>query len=301
MSLLLRGIVWLFLGPDRRLRPAWRFWISSGVIVFSAGFVSSLAFATVGRRAHPYAAEFIIRTGWLVLMLIGFSAMLDLLDRQRGHVLASMGMALDRVALRESLAGTTLGAGMVVVSVAVVAGVGHVEFHWIRHGLQAVLPILAVTYVTAVAAMAEEVAFRGYPFQRLVEGLGPTGGVLLLSVFFGAIHVGNPHADLWGLLNTIEVGVLLAVSYLRTRSLWMPWGIHFGWNLTLGLVFGLPVSGLDFAVAVKGTAAGPEWLTGGSYGIEASATGTLIIVAALFVLLRMTSHRPAPGLAKAPE
>jgi hypothetical protein len=170
-----------------------------------------------------------------------------------------------------------------------------------------VVAILAVTYITAVAAMAEEVAFRGYPFQRLVDGIGPIGGIVLLSFFFGAIHLGNPHASLWGFLNTIEIGAFLAVSYLRTRSLWMPWGIHFGWNLTLGMLLGLPVSGInEFTVAVQGTAVGPDWLTGGSYGIEASLTGTLVVAASFLVLLRLTPARdpapaPAPELAKAPE
>ena len=165
---------------------------------------------------------------------------------------------------------SALGAGMVVVSVAFMAAVGRVELHWVGGGPRVAVMILGVAYITAVAAMNEEAAFRGYPFQRLVEGIGPVGGIVLLSVLFGALHLGNPHVSLWGLLNTIEIGAFLAVAYLRTRSLWMPWGIHFGWNFTLGVVFGLPVSGLnDFAIAVQGTAEGPLWLTGGSYGIEA--------------------------------
>jgi hypothetical protein len=296
----------LFLASDRRLRPSWRFWISAVVFVFSTGFAGALAVAA-RRAGHGTATEFVFRTAWLVFMLLGFALLLYTLDRVRGHVLGSMGLALDRAALHDSLAGTALGAGMVAASVAVVALAGRVEFHWIGDGPRVVLAILAVTYITAVAAMAEEVAFRGYPFQRLVEGIGPAGGILVLSFFFGAVHLGNPHASLWGFLNTIEIGALLAVAYLRTRSLWMPWGLHFGWNLTLGMVLGLPVSGVnDFTVAVQGTAQGPLWLTGGSYGIEASLTGTLVVAASFLVLLRMTPARaaapePVPELAKAPE
>jgi hypothetical protein len=217
-----------------------------------------------------------------------------------------MGLKLDRAAWRDALTGTALGAGMVALSVAFMAGVGRVEFHWVGGGGTRVAGmILGVAYVTVVAAMNEEVAFRGYPFQRLVEGIGPVGAIVFLSVLFGAVHLGNPHVSRWGFLNTIEVGALLAVAYLRTRSLWMPWGIHFGWNFALGLLFGLPVSGLnDFAVAVQGTAQGPAWLTGGAYGIEASLTGSVIIVLAFFVLLRLTPRRavpaPPPPLAKAP-
>ena len=296
-------LVQLFLAPDRRLRPSWRFGLSL-VVVFAAGFAGALTVSALGRRVHPFGAEFVFRTAWLALQLMGFSVLLYLLDRVRGYVLGPMGLEFNRTALRESLAGTALGAAMVGVSVAVMAVAGRVEFHWIGGGVQVAVPILAVTYITAVAAMAEEVAFRGYPFQRLVEGIGPAGGIIVLSVLFGAIHLGNPHATLWGFLNTIEIGTLLAVAYLRTRSLWMPWGLHFGWNLTLGMGFGLPVSGLnDFSVAVQGTAEGPAWLTGGSYGIEASLTGTVVIALAFFALLRMTPSPPAPAaqLAKAPE
>lgn len=292
----------LFLAPDRRLRPAWRFWISIAAISVATVFSGTLASLAPKTAAQGYAPEFLFNTALLLALLGAFAALLYLLDRERGYVLGAMGLRLDRAALRDSLAGTALGAGMVAVSVGFIAMVGRVEFHWVGGGGPRVaVMVLGVAYITMVAAMNEEVAFRGYPFQRLVEGLGPAGGIVLLSVLFGALHLGNPHVSLWGFLNTIEIGALLAVAYLRTRSLWMPWGIHFGWNFTLGLGFGLPVSGLDdFAVAVQGTATGPVWLTGGSYGIEASLTGSLVIALALFPLLRLTPARPAPVPAPLP-
>ena len=77
----------------------------------------------------------------------------------------------------------------------------------------------------------------------------------------------------WRLILKVA-GVLLAAAYLRSRALWLPWGIHLAWNAVLGVGFGLPVSGLtQFAVVVQGTAQGPEWLTGGGYGLEASVVG----------------------------
>jgi hypothetical protein len=294
----------LFLAPDRRLRPSWRFGVSLAAIVLAGVFSGTLASLAPKQAAHGYAREFLFSTALLLALLGGFAALLYLLDRERGYVLGAMGLKLDRAALRDGLTGTALGAGMVTASVGFMAVVGRVEFHWVGGGPRVAVMILAVAYITVVAAMNEEVAFRGYPFQRLVEGIGPVGGIVVLSVLFGALHLGNPHVSLWGFLNTIEVGALLAVAYLRTRSLWMPWGIHFGWNFTLGLGFGLPVSGLnDFAVAVQGSAEGPAWLTGGSYGIEASLTGSVVILLAFFVLLRLIPSRPAPAppLAKALE
>ena len=129
-------------------------------------------------------------------------------------------------------------------------------------------------------ALAEELMFRGYPFQRLVEGIGAPGAIVVFSVLFGVVHLSNPGASVWGLINTVAIGVLLSLAYLRTNALWLPWGIHdFAWNTVLGLILGLPVSGLRlFNVMVHATAIGPKWLTGGSYGIEASAPGAVAIV-----------------------
>jgi hypothetical protein len=141
-------------------------------------------------------------------------------------------------------------------------------------------------------ALAEELMFRGYPFQRLVEGIGAAGSIVVFSVLFGVVHLSNPGATLWGLGNTVAIGVLFSVVYLRTGSLWMPWGLHLAWNTALGLVLGLPVSGLRlFNVAVHGTASGPRWLTGGSYGIEASAPGAFAIGVGLVIAWKAPIER----------
>ncbi len=111
---------------------------------------------------------------------------------------------------------------------------------------------------------------------------------------FGAVHLANPGASLWGLINTILIGVLLSIAYLRSRALWLPWGIHFGWNFALGLLFGLPVSGLRiFNVMVRTTASGPKWVTGGNYGVEASATTVVIILIGVVMVWKLPLARLA--------
>jgi hypothetical protein len=151
---------------------------------------------------------------------------------------------------------------------------------------------VVVGMVLATGAMTEELMFRSYPFQRLLEAVGPVAATLLMSVLFGVAHGANPHASRLALFNTFAVGVLLCVAYLRTRALWLPWGIHFAWNTTLGMVFGLPVSGLnDFAVIVRARASGPRWVTGGAYGIEASAVGTFMILLGFIPLVLLTRRR----------
>ena len=130
-----------------------------------------------------------------------------------------------------------------------------------------------------------------------MEAVGTPAAVAITSCLFGLAHLRNPHASLWGAVNTAEIGALLALAYVRTRSLWLPWGIHFGWNAALGLGYGLVVSGYsEFSVLVIGSAQGPRWLTGGEYGIEASATATAVIAVAIVVLVALVKPRAAPEI-----
>jgi len=104
---------------------------------------------------------------------------------------------------------------------------------------------------------------------------------------------------------TIVVGALLALAYLRTGALCLPFGIHLGWNLTLGLVYAPPVSGITlFAVLNQGHADGPTWLTGGDYGIEASLTGMLVYLLGIAVVAFMRAsdrEKPAPAGVARPQ
>ncbi len=299
------SIAFLFVAVDGRLRAGWRFLLA--VVVF---LVANMASRQVlrGLVSNQGLYEALFRPLTLLLLLAAFSAMLYLLDRVRRNPLTVMGLGTSRPWKKECLKGTLLGAGMVAAAVAAIAVVGELSFQFVRPPAAWAVPLSAVLWVLASAAMLEEVAFRGYPFQKLVEGIGPVGATVLLSVLFGVLHLSNPHASLWGFLNTVAIGVVLSIAYLRTGALWLPWGIHFGWNAMLGLVFGLPVSGTTgFSVLVAGTAHGPLWLTGGGYGIEASATGAVVVFLGLAALWRMTSspetaemQAPFPERAKHP-
>jgi len=139
-----------------------------------------------------------------------------------------------------------------------------------------------------LSATFEELTFRGYALQRLAEVLGPVAASCVSSALFGLAHYGNPQATLLSTLNTVFAGILLAAARLRSRALWMPIGLHFGWNLFLGPVFSFPVSGYAFgAKALAAPAAAPLWLTGGAYGPEGSAALTGILLAAILLLLRL--------------
>lgn len=143
---------------------------------------------------------------------------------------------------------------------------------------------LFVTSLLAAAAIGEELLFRGYGFQILLAAVGPYAAVLPVAALFAVMHGSNPNATWFGLANTFGFGVLFGYAYLRSRDLWLPIGLHFGWNFTLPL-FGVNLSGLKIKVTGYEMvwSAGPRW-SGGAYGPEASILTSGVLVA-LFVYL----------------
>jgi hypothetical protein len=169
---------------------------------------------------------------------------------------------------------------------------------------------LAVCVLFIVVGVQEELLARGYLLTNVCEGLvgwlGTTGAtavaVLLSSVVFGALHLGNPNATVVSGLSISLAGVMLAVGYVLTDDLAIPIGLHVTWNLFQGAVYGFPVSGLGLDVAVVAVSQrGPELWTGGAFGPEAGLLGvaaillgTLAIVG--YVRLRYRSLSVHPSL-----
>jgi membrane protease YdiL (CAAX protease family) len=127
----------------------------------------------------------------------------------------------------------------------------------------------------------EELLFRGYGFQILLAAVGPYATILPVGVVFALLHGSNPNATWFGLANTAGFGILFGYAYLRSRDLWLPIGLHFGWNVTLPL-FGVNLSGLRMKLTgyEEAWTAGSVW-SGGAYGPEASAltTGVMVLLA----------------------
>lgn len=228
------------------------------------------------------------------LLGAGFFFFVRVLDGREMPPLLSISLPLDRTALRQWIAGLVLGAGLIVANVAAIALFGQLRLH-LHLNRAAVLRALLGAAMMLGGALMEEIAFRGYPLQKLAECLGTLWAVLVLSALFGAVHLANPASQgwkSWGFFNTLAVGILFALARIRTGSLWLSFGMHFGWNLCQGTIFGLPVSGItQFASLVTARVHGPVALTGGAYGPEASAACSLVLLAALPITWLCTSAR----------
>jgi membrane protease YdiL (CAAX protease family) len=140
----------------------------------------------------------------------------------------------------------------------------------LRHRLGNGFPWLELVVVFIPAAIHEEVLFRGYIFQTL-RRIHPGAAIVVSSLVFAALHARNNHITLLALGNLVVAGVLLALAYERYGRLWFPIGLHLLWNVFSGPILGYEVSGYASERTVLRTyATGPEWLTGGRFGIEGS-------------------------------
>jgi hypothetical protein len=288
----------IFLGADGRVRPIFRALVFAMAMIVVNLAISRETFALTQNSsfwAQLFWSSVALTAGFLLLSWIflrladgkGFSALGLTLQRGWGRQLA-LGFAVG-IALQILIAGVFLASRSVHYSKA-----GGYDLHLLyRIGANAAL--------FAFAAALEELAFRGYGFQKLIEAMGAPAALLLTSLIFGAVHLGNPHATFFSTINTILAGIILGIPYIRTRSMWMQIGLHWAWNFTMATLVSLPVSGIDFQPHLFfARLTGPTWITGGSYGPEGGAAVTLISLAAIAWLLRTrqlsSSHAPQEGL-----
>jgi membrane protease YdiL (CAAX protease family) len=150
---------------------------------------------------------------------------------------------------------------------------------------------LVLAILLACGAAGEELFFRGYGFQAIVARAGGWATVLPAGVLFGLMHGHNPHATWLSVANTAGFGILFGYACVRSRDLWLPFGLHFGWNLSLPLL-GVNVSGLTMNVTgyELSWSAGPLW-SGGPYGPEASLLTSGVLVALFVYLVRAPVRR----------
>lgn len=143
------------------------------------------------------------------------------------------------------------------------------------------------------AAIAEEILFRAVLFRLAEELLGTWGGIAVSAAAFGVAHLSNQDGSLWGAIAiALEAGVLFAALYAVTRSLWWTIGLHFGWNMMQGPVFGSVVSGSPVGAGwLQVEFTGPVWLTGGSFGIEASVVSVALLTLVGAALLHVIYHQ----------
>ena len=197
---------------------------------------------------------------------------------------------LRRSFLVDFAVGALAGAAYITAVVGALWLAGAYEVAGVRHDIQFAGSLL----VTGLgAAIFEELLFRGVLFRIVEEGLGTWAALLVSALVFGFVHIGNPGATAWSSVAiAIEAGLLLGMTYQVTRSLPLCMGLHAAWNFTQGTVYGSAVSGLSGRNSwLVPRISGPDWLTGGAFGFEASVLAAAIGLAAALALAALAGSR----------
>jgi hypothetical protein len=198
--------------------------------------------------------------------------------------------------------GTLLGVGLFAAVILNIAFLGGYQVL----GWGSPAGALGLVGFMAAAAVTEELLFRGILFRIVEQWAGTWIALVLTAALFGLSHLLNPNATVWGAIAiAIEAGAMLAAAYAATRTLWLPIGVHFGWNCAAGAIFGTEVSGNDTPDGLlHAVMNGPAALTGGEFGPEGSAYAVLFGAALTAVFLWLAHRRgrlvPRRGARTAP-
>ena len=260
-------------------RPIWRRIVDFPLVTMVLAFIVFLGFtALVSGIAEVALRQTDIPRQQLITAIVAMIAMVFIYKR----VIVRMGeQPYDDLsgpgALRETLAGIAIGFALfsVIVAAAAVVGVYHVDGTG-----DASLLLIALIGDGLFPAISEELLFRGILFRWLEQLGGSWAALLLSSALFGFSHWWNPDATLVSSIGiSLEAGLLLGGAYMLTRKLWVPMGFHAAWNVTQGEIYGIPVSGHPVHGLVRSRLEGPEILTGGGFGLEASLIAIVIATA----------------------
>ena len=213
--------------------------------------------------------------------------------------LTAIGLWLNRRTVQDTAVGVGIGILMIAGIFVVEVALGYASPVW--QGFppgQLALSILQLAATFTLAAALEELLFRGYAFQSLMQGITFAPAMLFISLLFALAHAQNPNATVFGLFNVALAGIWLSLAYFKTRGLWLPTGLHFGWNFAQTAIFGFPTSGADFAglKPVVTTQSGPEWVTGGAFGPEGGVLATIALIAGTWYILKSPAFSTPPGV-----
>jgi membrane protease YdiL (CAAX protease family) len=282
----------IFFAPDearpeqRRLRAGWRILCQQVMLIaiLLAWALFSWQLASLS-TADSISTMLVGQFGTFIAINLSVYLARRFLDRRS---MVSLGLDRGRQAVWDLLAGFMIAAVMMLSIYFIARAAGWLTFYgfaWEYGPLgEAALSTLALLVVFIIVGWQEELLSRGYLLQNIGEGTNLFWGVLLSSLLFALGHTFNPNMGALPLAGLFLAGLFLAYAYLRTRRLWLPIGLHIGWNFFESTVLGFPVSGMSLFRLIEHTIDGPEWLTGGAFGPEAGlvllpalALGTFLV------------------------
>jgi membrane protease YdiL (CAAX protease family) len=266
-----------------RLRAYLQFLAAIVYFFVAQGLARRGAMGLVQEQWMPLASQAMV----VFLLLVGYAAMGFWLDREQ-HPIAVQGLPRRPGWKSEAGLGLAIGWSLAVVCVLPMVLAGGIAIVLVLDP-SAWGWLLADTAFFALTALAEEIAFRGYGFQRFAQAVGGVGAAIGFAAFYAILQGLTPGSSRVSMAVSIVFGLVLSTAYLRTKALWLSWGINFGWKASRALFFGLTISGVNsHSPVIQGNPMGAFWLTGGGFGLDGSWLAFVVLLIALPVVYRLT-------------
>jgi uncharacterized protein len=267
----------IFISPhEPRLRSGWRLLCQFLIMFFVIAFVGSFLFFL--SQASPALAflgdQFFI--GVIAYTLSVYIAR-RWFDRRS---FVSLGVEPTSNAVRDVFAGAAIAGLTMGLIFLVELSLGWLDFQgFATLDAPTLMGLGYWAFAFILVGWGEELLSRGYMLQNLEEGVGLNWAVFISSAIFGILHAFNPDASIAAVLGILGAGYFLAYGYIRSRQLWLPIGLHIGWNFFEGPIFSFPVSGIETIKLLNHEVTGPALITGGAFGPEA---GLIVLPAMAF-------------------
>lgn len=270
----------IFFNTEKELRPI--IW----VILFFIG-LASLLFPLI-LLADRYSFEITMFHQALLILIVSV-----LFQIFRGKSISELTGKFNLTGLKEFIYGLIIGALLMILPAVLFTLFGLVK--WNVNEFNSSILFDGITLFLAVA-IAEELLFRGFIFQRLIQSFGKWPAQLLMAALFLLTHINNPGMNgiikVMASINIFIASILFGIAYLKTKSLLMPIGLHFMANFMQGTLLGFGVSGNQESSVLKPIFNNvPIWLSGGEFGIEASLFGLLVLFGITFYELRIINYK----------
>ncbi|HEV2326496.1 MAG TPA: type II CAAX endopeptidase family protein [Terracidiphilus sp.] len=259
-------------------------------------FVTAVLWFFVAEIVARHSALGLVSDAWfplieqavLVFLLMAGYGLLGMWFAHQLHPVSQQGLPLRKGFLREAGMGLAVGWGVALVCVLPMALAGGISIVLFT-GASAWGWLAVDTAFFALWTLGEEIAFRGYAFQRFEKSVGSLGAALGFAAYYAIVQSLLPGASRASIAVAILFSLVLSTAYLRTRALWLSWGLNFGWKASRALIFGLAVEGLDnHSPVVQGNPMAHFWLTGGGFGLDGTWIAFGAMLAALPVVFRLT-------------
>ena len=293
---------------EGRLRAGWRififlilFWVLGSIIFLIKPLIGEL-----GRR------EFLENYSLIIIAILALGATVSVfisrkfLDKKS---FVSLGLVINKRTFRDIIFGFLLSGLMASSFFILLSTFNLIEYNRLNFGevqnvsndsfdfvnFMSVISIGSLSLLLLEHILVgywEELVFRGYVLQNMIEGIGLKLAIIISCLLYGLIHFTNPNAGILSSLIIVLFGYLRIYGYLSTKMLWLSMGMHIGWNFFQGPIFGFAASGHKTATLIDlSITSDKDWLTGGEFGPEGSVIIIPIILAAIFIMYWYSSKQ----------